>query len=540
MKPKLLVILTAVMAVLGAIAFIASRSTGGGDQTDATELRGKELLEGWAINDVKEIHIQSTDGEVTLKKPDNQWLVADRKDYPADSSKVNTMLVKLWDTPIVQAFEAGKSQDSRLELVDPSGEGDDEKMATKVTFKSGGSDEIGHLLVGKNNPPQAAPGANPMAGAGGKTGRFLRTSKNSDLVLEVADNFSELMSGSGWPYNFGSIEAEPGGWLNKTDFIKVNKPKSIAVTYKDGEKEGYALMRESDTGDYKLEGDIPEGKVLDGSKVSSLKTVLSSASFEDLLTEEEVAEVDESKATEVAITTFEGFTYNILIGPKDEEGNQIPIKFTVAGEFPQERVVEEGKEETEEEKAKADGDFLLEKKKLEDKLALEKALEGHWFALSSYRVDSLLKSRPDLLKDEEEETEEDTEAPPTSLQKPELPPGVTPPTSATETKTDVEVVSKPVAVPPVKKPVTATSPPIEIPAAPEKKEPITATTPPIAIPPRPTEAAEEATEAVEEATEAVKDAVEDSAEAVKETAQDAVDAVKEAVDEATTEEAPEE
>ncbi|MGY8686855.1 MAG: DUF4340 domain-containing protein, partial [Verrucomicrobiales bacterium] len=254
-------------------------------------------------------------------------MVNDRKDYPADIVKIRTMLTKLWETPVVQAFEAGASQNDRLSLLEPDAtEGDDEEKATKITFKGKGDSEIGHLLIGKNNPPKTSPGQNPMAGGGGKASRFLRSSKSSDLVLEVANNFTENLSGSGWPNDFGVINGEPGGWLNKTDFIKVTKIKSVAVNFKEGDNESYSLSRETDTGDYALAGDLPEGKVLDGSKVSSLKTILGSASFEDLLTEEKAKEIDEATATEVKLETFEGFSYNIFIGKKDDEENQIPIK----------------------------------------------------------------------------------------------------------------------------------------------------------------------------------------------------------------------
>ncbi len=468
MKPKQLLILVAVLAVLGLIAFIAGRS-GGGPKTDTAERRGTKALEGWPINDVKAIEVRSADAVVNLAKPDNLWVVTDRKDFPADPSRVQGLLVKLWETPVVTAFVAGASQNERLSLVDPDGEGDEEKKATKITFKGAGDAEIGHVLIGKDSPPKSGgPGANPMAGGGGKTGRFLRTSKDSEEVLEVANNFSETLS-SGWPFNFGAIDAEPGTWLNKTDFIKVAKIKSIAVNYRDGDKESYALDRESDTGDYVLEGEIPPGKVLDGSKVSSLKTVLQNASFEDLLTDEQVAEIDEAKATESVLTTFEGFTYTILMGAKDEEENVIPIKFTVAGEFPQERTVEAGVEETEEEKTKADQEFADKLKENQDKLTTEKALEGHWFTLSSYRVDSLLKSRPDLLKDEEKEEAAEAGEPPASLAKPpvvpELPPGIGQGINLPE---GAGAVSAPVAVPPLgggEKP-TATTPPIAIPPAP--------------------------------------------------------------------------
>ena len=453
MKPKLLLILVAVLAVLGALAIIASRSGGSKSAPDTAALRGQNILKDWPLNDVVSIQVKSPDSEVNLTKTNNIWVVGDRKDYPADPSKVSTLLVKLWATPVVQAFEAGASQNERLSLLEPDAEeGDAEKKATKITFKGSGGAELGHVLIGKNNPSQSSPGQNPMAGGGGKSGRFLRTSKKADLVLEVADNFSDDFSGSGWPYSFSAIEAEPGGWLNKEDFIAVKKVQSVEVSQKEEGKQSFSVSRETDTGDFSLAGDIAEGKELDASKLSGLKTILNSASFEDLLTEEQAKAIDQEKAVTTKINTFEGFTYDITLAPKNDD-NEIPITFTVNANLPTERTVEEGKEETEEEKTKADAEFQTKLAENKEKLTTEKALSGHWFTLSSYRVDALMKSREELLKDIEEEDDDKT----TTV----LPEGTMPTPTITPAKPDelppgiivnedgkYEAVTPPIAVPP--------------------------------------------------------------------------------------------
>ena len=516
MKPKQLLILVAVLAVLGLVAFIAGR-TGGSDKPDTAKLRGQDVLEGWDINAVAGIEVKSASGTVSLSKPDNIWLVEERNGFPADRAKVENTLRRIWKTPVMQAFAAGASQDERMELLAPDAEGDDEKKATKLTFKGKDNSEIGHVLIGKSKTPSAVAGATAGGASGVKETRYLRTTKDATLVLEVPNGFNEELSGSGWPYGYGGIEADPGIWLNKEDFIKVQKIASIAVNYKEEGNESYSLSREDDTGDFTIAGDIPIGKELDASKVSGLKTILSNASFEDLLTEEEATKIDEAKVTEATLTTFEGFTYKILIGEKDADKNRIPVKFAITGELPTERVAEAGKEETEEDKAKADADFQTKLKENQDKLAEEKALESHWFTLSSFRVDPLLKSRPDLLKDEEKEEGEV----PSALAKPpgdaptELPPGLDLNNAIRPT---IEAVSEPVAVPPLTKGATATTPPIEIPRPPK---------PPVKEEVK--EEAEAATEAVEEEVEAATEAVEEEVEAPVENVTKATAATSEAV-----------
>ena len=162
MKPKQLLILVVVLAVLGLVAFFASRSGGSGSGPDTAELRGQKVLQDWPINDIESIQVKSAESEVNLAKNNNIWVVGDRNDYPADPSKVATLLVKLWATPVVQAFEAGASQNERLSLLEPDAEGgEEEKKATKITFKGKGDSDLGHVLIGKNNPPKMSPGQNP-------------------------------------------------------------------------------------------------------------------------------------------------------------------------------------------------------------------------------------------------------------------------------------------------------------------------------------------------------------------------------------------
>ena len=71
MKPKQLLILVAVLAALGLIAFLASRSGGSGSAPDTAELRGQKVLQDWPINDIESIQVKSPDSEVNLTKTNN-------------------------------------------------------------------------------------------------------------------------------------------------------------------------------------------------------------------------------------------------------------------------------------------------------------------------------------------------------------------------------------------------------------------------------------------------------------------------------------
>ncbi len=487
MKPKQLLILVAVLLVLGLIAFIASRS---GDDTapETADFRGTKLLEGWDINDVHGVQIKTHENEVNITKTDRGWVVKDRDDFPANKDNLITMLRKVWETPIIQAMEAGASQNERFELFPPDTEEvEATDKATKVTLKSKDDSEIGHFFIGKSqfnssNDPSAGP-----FGGGGKTSRYLRTSKNEDLVIEVADNFSEELKNSGWPSSYGTIDAKPGEWLNKDDFIKVNKIKSIAIDFKEEGVEDYTLTRESDTGDFTISGAIPDGKELDASKVSRHKTLMGGPSFEDLLTEEQAKELDLSNAVEAKVTTFEGFTYTFTVGDKQGEASRLPMKFEVAGDFPTEREVEEGKEETPEQKKQADEAFQEDRKELVSKLEEEKKLAGHWFELNSSRIDALREPKTDLLKDIEVEDPPPSLADPNATEEGSASTSSVTPGKVDETPSTTTVTPSTTTVTPSTTTVTPPKPPTprQLPPGITRTEDgrFEAVTPPVAIPP---------------------------------------------------------
>jgi hypothetical protein len=210
----------------------------------------------------------------------------------------------------------------------------------------------------------------------------------------------------------------------------VTKPKTVEVAFAGEEKKGWKLVRDKDTEDFRLEG-LAEGETLDTAKTGTYKTVLSSPTFKDVMTGD-AAQVDFSKAAQVTITTFDGFAYVFQVGPKNDSDSTYPVKVAVSGEFAKERVVPEGTEETEEEKKSRDEEFATKLKELEDKLAAEKKLEPHIFALNTWSVDVLVRDRGELLKKPDEA-------------------GSTPGT-ATSTPGEggvIEAVTPPIAVPPL-------------------------------------------------------------------------------------------
>jgi hypothetical protein len=141
--------------------------------------------------------------------------------------------------------------------------------------------------------------------------------------------------------------------------------------------------------------------------------------MEDVLTGDALKETKADHAT-FKITTFEGFTYEIALGEKNDL-NELPMTLKVDGKFEEKRKA--GEEESDEEKERLDKQFTDELKRKKDKLAQEKSLEGNVFKIRSFIIDSILKKRSELLAEEAEEGKAEV-APGVTL--PGLPSGAAP------------------------------------------------------------------------------------------------------------------
>jgi hypothetical protein len=119
-----------------------------------------------------------------------------------------------------------------------------------------------------------------------------------------------------------------------------------------------------------------------------------------------------NQPTRVKIETFDGFAYDIKVGMKTNDNYHLTL--AVAGSFPKERAA--GPDEKPEDKPGLDKAFTDNLKKLEDKLAQEKAFEPWTFLVSAWSVDSVVKERADLLAEKPAaEAAEDQQEPPASL-----------------------------------------------------------------------------------------------------------------------------
>lgn len=379
MNRKQFIILLVVVVIIGAAGLMVHERNQQSWQNGGDAI-GQKLLPNFAINDIAQIHIQSGTNALKLVRPDDLWKVSERGNYPADFSKISDLLLKLADLKVVQSEQIGPSQLGRFELLPP---GPGTNSGTLVEFKDKAGKTLNTLLLGKKHlqKPPANSQSGGMDSEGWPDGRYVMVGTGAKSVDVISDPLE-------------TVEPQPAQWLNK-EFLSIQNPRTIAVQFPEATN-SWKLTRESETSEWQLADAKPDEK-LDATKISSVTSPFSSASFNDVTP---LKPDNAANNAVLTVETFDGFTYVATIGPK--QNDDYPVTFVISAKLPAERVA--SKDEKPDQKTKLDQDFKAEHDRLTAKLAKEQQFEKWVYELPSYTMDEMLKQRSGLLVEVKKET----------------------------------------------------------------------------------------------------------------------------------------
>lgn len=367
MNSKQLLLLIAIGAVLGGAGLYVRKSQDS-DYKASTARMGDRVLGEFDPSSIAGLRITApSNAPVEVLRKDNEWVVPARGGYPANFQSVGEFVKKLWELKVTAPKNVGPSRLAVLQLTKETG--------TQVELLDASGKPVKSLILGLKHTKEGNDNS-PFGGGSFPDGRYLKV---GDAVVLVNDPLS-------------NADAKASEWISK-DFFKVEKPKFVSVKHL-AETNSFTLTRDSDVGEWKLEGAKPEEK-LDTGKAGGFSSVLSYPSFNDVVLDKKPEELGLDKPTVATVITTEGFKYTLNIGKA--EGENYPMTLTVAGDFKHER--EPGKDEKPEDKEKLDKEFKEKLAKLEEKLKAEQALAKWTFEVSKWTVDQLLKTRHDLFAD---------------------------------------------------------------------------------------------------------------------------------------------
>jgi hypothetical protein len=376
MNRQQLTLLLVLGVVIGGLGLYMARRGAASYQT-TTQLLGQQVLPDFPMNDVTHITIRDATNELNLVRRDNRWRVRERHDYPADFQAIGGLLRKFWEMKIVQADEVGPSLLPRLQLADPD---QPNGSGTLLTFQGAEGREIASVLLGRQHMRQSAE-PSPMGGDTWPDGRYLRVLDGSPRVLVVSDALSE-------------VEPRPDRFLNK-DFFRIEKVKALEVRPPDGPS--WRLARETEGGTWTL-ADAGADETLDTTKVTFANNVLAYPSFVDVVDPQlPPEETGMDNPWTAIVETFEGLHYTVRVGDQNAD-EQYHLAVDVQAGYPRQR--EPGDEENDEDRERLDQEFREKLSRLDEKIEKERGYADWTYLVSKWTVDSLLKQREDLLKDD--------------------------------------------------------------------------------------------------------------------------------------------
>lgn len=333
---------------------------------------GAKLLPEFKIADVAQIRLQDAQDEVTLVNKGDRWVVQERGDYPANFQDISSFMVKLIELKVTQSETVGTSLLPRVELVSPekAAAAKKEGVGTLVEFRSKDGKVLASLVLGKKVLKKDPLNPLPNARDGVPAGRYIRVSGTDDKVVVVSD-----------PLN--NAEAKPGKWLAR-DFFKVDRIKTLAVG-PEGAAPGWKIARDVEWGQWKLAG---PGETNASSAVSAVNA-LGNIAFSDVAMKREETE----KPMVAVAETFDNLTYRVTLARR-KTGEDYYLNFAVSGEPPTKRVPE--KDEKPEERERRDKDFAETLKRLEERIAAEKALTKWTYIVPKSAAEPLLRDRAQM------------------------------------------------------------------------------------------------------------------------------------------------
>jgi hypothetical protein len=364
MKKKHLLLLLAVAVVVGlaGVFFQVSQYAGWNDsKTDRT------IYQNLAVNDVTKIELRSAPASVTLEKKGDEWGVAEREGYPADFTKIRDLIKLLWGLKSGQETQIGPSQLGRLKLLTP-GQGAD----TGIEINLKGTKDVASLIIGKSVERSNATAGSPA------TGRFVYNPAVKDRVYLVSETF------------FSVDPVSVGAWLDKT-FIAPGDLREIDQAAWSNNP-GWKVVRKEPKAEWQLVDSQP-GENLDKSLGESFSTF--APTFVDVrplsVSPEESGLKDPFKVT---VKTFDGFTYDLLLGKGGPEKARY-LQLTVSAELPSVRTPDPN--EKADEKKKKDEEFDQKLKSLKERLEREKRFEKWVYLVPDYNLEQILKRRNEIL-----------------------------------------------------------------------------------------------------------------------------------------------
>lgn len=335
MHRRSLVLLMAVTAVAVALAATALATGGSGVERAGTDERALPALAA-RIGEVASVEVRRAGLDLTFVRSGDDWLVAQKGNYPADAGKVRRVVLALADMTLVEPKTGEPDRYPRLQVEDP-GKG----KSTLVAIRDKSRADIARLIVGKHAYDRLGEGNDGV------------------YVRKPGDPQSWLARGS---LDFADDAA---GWLARRIVdIPDNKIAKVSLTQPDGTV--LTLGRATPDAKFTLDNPPKDAKFKSDTALGEPAMALETLDLDDVRPAA-MLPVPQKGVTAASYTTFDGLTVSAKLFAHDNK-DWIAVAATGSG-------------------------------KVEDQAKNIEGRVGHWvYAIPSYKAKMMQTKLADLLE----------------------------------------------------------------------------------------------------------------------------------------------
>jgi Domain of unknown function (DUF4340) len=286
MHARSLILLASATAALVAIAIVVLAS---GDRGVSRAAPGQSAFPALAarLGDVASVTVSRDGTTMTLIRDGDNWLVAEKGNYPANAAKISQIVRAMADLTLVEPKTQNPDLYPRLEVEDP---GNGKSTLVAVKDKSGG--DLAQAIVGKRRYDRLG---------AGNDGVYLR---------KAGEAQSWLARGTLDP------SGDAASWLDR-QIIDISEKKIAKATLTQADGSKLVISRSAPEAKFAVEDAPADAKFKSETATSGPATALETLDLDDVKPAGELPVPDKNVVT-ASFTTFDGLTVNLRLMERDK------------------------------------------------------------------------------------------------------------------------------------------------------------------------------------------------------------------------------
>jgi Domain of unknown function (DUF4340) len=286
MHARSLILLASATAALVAIAIVVLAS---GDRGVSRAAPGQSAFPALAarLGDVASVTVSRDGTTMTLIRDGDNWLVAEKGNYPANAAKISQIVRAMADLTLVEPKTQNPDLYPRLEVEDP---GNGKSTLVAVKDKSGG--DLAQAIVGKRRYDRLG---------AGNDGVYLRRAGEAQ---------SWLARGTLDP------SGDAANWLDR-QIIDTSEKKIAKVTLTQADGSKLVISRSAPEAKFAVEDAPADAKFKSETATSGPATALETLDLDDVKPAGELPVPDKNVVT-ASFTTFDGLTVDLRLMERDK------------------------------------------------------------------------------------------------------------------------------------------------------------------------------------------------------------------------------